>query len=196
MRKLKWIAITALVGLTAAGVAVAVMPKGISSATATFDTTKAAQTKTKTCTGADGTYELTKGVYTGTATGALAGNVRIRFHSTVNTTEDLGLLKGKLTVRSGGEGSQLKAKANLTAVINNGNVSGFLTGRVRDAGALLANFSANLSGNDFDGQLGSGSATNTAILFAGTGCGKVTQQNAAAATTEHGKGKHKGHGKP
>lgn len=196
MRKLKWIALTALVGLTAAGVAVAVIPKGISSATATFDTTKAAKTKTKTCTGADGTYELTHGVYTGTATGALAGNVQIRFHSIVNTTEHLGLLKGKLVVRSAGEGSQLKAKANLTAVVNNGNVSGFLSGRVRDAGALLANFSATLSGDDFDGQLGSGSATNTAILFGGTGCGKVTQQHAAAEAEHGNNGKHKGHGKP
>jgi hypothetical protein len=195
MKKTRWIALAALVALAATGIAVAAKDKGISTASASFDTSKGAQTKTRTCTGADGTYELTHGVYTGTGTGLLAGNVQLRFNSIVNTTEHLGLFKGTLTAR---EGNDLKVKAKLTAVLDGSNVSGFLNGRAKDAkAALLANFSATLGSNSLDGQLGGGSASNTAVLYAGTGCTKTTVQKAAAAAASdkgNGKGKKKGKG--
>jgi len=192
MLKTRWIALAAVVALAATGIAVAAKDKGVSTASATFTTDAGAKTKTRTCTGTDGTYELKHGVYAGTGTGLLAGNVQLRFNSIVNTTEDLGLLKGTLTAR---EGNELKVKGHLTAVVVGSNVSGLLNGRAEDAkAALLANFSATLGASSLNGQLGGGSASNTAILYAGTGCEKTTVQNAAAAAAENGQGKKKGKG--
>ena len=198
MLKTRWIALAAVVALAATGIAVAAKDKGISAASASFTTDAGPKTKTRTCTGADGTYELKHGVYAGTGTGLLAGNVQLRFNSIVNTTENLGLVKGTLTAR---DGNELKVNAHFTAVVDGSNVSGFLNGRAKDAkAALLANFSATLGSSSLNGQLGGGSASNTAILYAGTGCTKTTVQNAATAAAQNGKGKGKnkgkGHGRP
>ena len=195
MRKLRWIALAGLAALAAAGVAVAVIPKGISLASASWTASPTDQVRTRTCTGADGTYQIVRGVFTGTATGDLAGNVRLRLHKTLNTTENRGFVKGKLVVRSGDE---TKAHANLVGVLNGSNgttVNGFLTGRIRDGGALLANFSGTLNGSSFSGQLGGGSAANSAIVFGGTGCVREGANQAALQGEDEGNGRGRGKGK-
>ena len=194
MPKLAWIMPAVAVALAATGIAVGAKDKGISSTSATFNTTAvAAQTKTRTCTGADGPYQLIHAVYAGTGGGLLANtNVQLRFNATINTQEDLGLLKGTLTARAT-PGNALKAKTHFTAVLDGTSVSGFLNGRAHDAKAtLLANFSATLGSNTLNGQLGGGSAANTAILYGGTGCAKVTNAQAnTQSQIQHGKGKGK-----
>lgn len=129
--------------------------------------------KTRTCTGADGTYQLTRATYRGTVSGGrydgLAAAVRLR--SRVNATENAGLATGTLFVR---DGDRLEARAHLAGVFDGGTLTGILNGRDRrgeDRGGLLANFSGTLSGSSLSLAVGSGSAANAAIVFGGTGCG-------------------------
>jgi hypothetical protein len=176
MRRLTWIGIAALVALLAAGIAVAAhKAKGTDPVAATFT---AAQTKneTKTCTGPDGTYNITRASYEGTSTGdpRLTGKLSIRTHTVVNVTNGYGWTKGHVAIRN--TAGKLLAKANIVAVNSErGVLNGFATGRTRGAseaapaGALLANFSATVSAaGAVTGSLG-GTSTgqNTAIVFSG-----------------------------
>src|SRR3569833_1207279 len=71
-RRFIGLAMMAAIVLAVAGIAVAHDGSGsgkTEAASATFTATPTDQTKTATCTGADGTYAITKGVYTGTSTG-------------------------------------------------------------------------------------------------------------------------------
>ncbi len=182
MRMTRWIslALAAVMALAVAGIAVAhkSSQSGKTEPTqATFTATPDAEkTKTRQCTGEDGTYNVTKGVYKGTSTGdpRLTGNILIKTQSVVNLDNGLGWTKGRVFLRDADTG-KLKANAGLDAVnTQRGKLDGFLKGHARDTGgkghlSLLANFSAtfNADGTQLTGELGSEAPVppqNSAIL--------------------------------
>ena len=204
MRLTRWIslALAAILALALAGIAVAhkAGQSGKTEATqATFTATPdAAKTKTRQCTGQDGTYNVTKGVYTGTSTGdpRLSGNITIKTESVVNLDNGLGWTKGRVFLRDADTG-KLKANAGLDAVnTQRGKLDGFLKGQARDTGgkghlSLLANFSAtfNADGTQLTGELGSEAPVppqNSAILH-GRPC-KPEHPPAAHNEDHHGHG--------
>lgn len=165
-------ALVLLVALAVTGFAVAQAKQSRNTAAvaATFTATATERTKTRECTGADGTYKLTRAVYEGTAAGdpLLAGKIVIRMESVVNATSGLGWSKGHVSFRDAD--GKLKAKASLAAVVSGSSaLDGFMNGRVKEGGHLLANFSAAFSadGSSLTGSLGSGAAVNSAILTKG-----------------------------
>src|SRR5688500_656294 len=163
MRRLTWIGIAALAALLATGIAVAShKAKGTDPVAATF-TAAPTQTDTKTCTGPDGQYNITRAKYEGTSTGdpRLTGRITIRTHSVVNLTNGYGWTKGHVWVRDAD--GKARAHARLVAINSERVVlNGFLTGRAKGVseaapgGALLANFSAafNAAGTSLTGTLG------------------------------------------
>jgi hypothetical protein len=183
MRLIRIAAPAAAAALAAGGIAVAA--GGGNSAkteqvTATFTAAPTAKTKTRTCTGADGTYNQTKGVYTGTSTGdpRLSGDIVIRTKTLVNLDTGLGVTTGKVSVKKDGKAI---AKAGLKAVnTQRGKLDGFLTGHARNGqgnARLFANFSAafNSDGSQLTGELGADAPVapqNTAVLQSGH-CGKA-----------------------
>lgn len=173
MKKLTWTLAAALVALVAAGAAVAHERHGdgIKAVSTHFTAAPTDRTTTKTCTepGTGGAvWHLTRGVYTGTATGDLAGAITIRTQSTINTTTGLGFTSGKVELRDAD--GKLVAHASLDAVnTQNGVLNGFLRGRAT-GGRLLANFTAtfNADGSALSGDLGSQSTgVNSAVVFGG-----------------------------
>jgi hypothetical protein len=167
-----WIAVAAVVATAGTVVAIAAGALATTeSVSAMFDATTVKNRTVKTCTGANGdSYEVTHATYTGTAVSKdsrLDGTIEIRVNSVYNTTQDLGRLEGKV------HGDHVRGSLN--AVNTNGTLEGFLKGGVHDAaGKLFANISAKYtSGGGFsEGELGTGSTENTAIIFSG-GCGKA-----------------------
>jgi hypothetical protein len=128
--------------------------------------------KSKTCTGADGTYTLTKGWYTGTATSAdprVNGPLTLRAETFYNTTSNLGTVDGKFSVQT----AHGHTRGAFSAVDANGSLSGFARGEARGARThLVGNFSGTFDpAGSFDAQLGSGSSDDTAVLASGR-CGK------------------------
>jgi hypothetical protein len=176
MKRTTTLILTALVALAASGLAIAQerQAKKTDAVAAAFTATATGTAKSTTCTGADGTYKITRSSYEGTSTGdpKLVGKVSLRLESVVNETNGLGWTKGKLTVRDAA--GKTLAKTELVAV-NTGKtvLNGFLTGKVKDAGRLYANFSGALSadGSSVSGELGAGAALNSAIVTDG-GCKK------------------------
>jgi hypothetical protein len=170
----KWLAAAAFVVVACTGAAVAIAggnPSTTQSVDATFDATTVKNRIVKTCTGKDGdTYEVTHATYTGDASSIdsrLDGPVVIRIKSIYNTTKSLGRVTGKV------HGDKVNGK--LTAVNTKGTLEGFLNGSVHDPGGrLFMNISADYSsaGGLSDGEFGTGSSTNTAIIFQGA-CSKA-----------------------
>lgn len=184
MKRSLSLGLIAAVALVGAGLAVAAMrDKGTTAVTFTFAGTSGDSVRTRTCTGVDGTYVLTRALYTGTATGLYNGaSARLRLESTVNTTEGIGVANGSLHVRSD---DSLQAKAHLTGVIKGATLTGVLVGRdVRgsDRGRLIANFSATLATGSIALSTGAGSADNDAVLFGGSGCGRHSVLTGALGT--------------
>ena len=145
MRKFAWLGVALVTALTATAVAVAahhaLSTKAVS---ATFTATPSAKNKATTCKGADGDYTRIHGDYNGTSTSTetrLAGAISIKGDSLVNKTTGLGWMKGTLRIdtTTGHEDT----KANFTAVISGGQLTGFLNGRVHHGdGSLLGGLSA------------------------------------------------------
>jgi hypothetical protein len=167
-----WLAGAAVVALTVSGVAIAGGPSTTSSVSATFTATTVVKKNVQTCTGADGTYEITHATYYGTASSSdpnLSGLVRIDVKSVYNTTKNLGWLDGRLRVEGSAAGE--RAHGNLSAVNVGGQLQGFLSGAETAPGNhLLANVSATFaSATGFgSGQLGTGTGTNTAVVSGGS----------------------------
>ena len=109
---------------------------------ASFTATPTEKTTTVTCTGGDGTYNITRGSYEGTATGSdavLTGKITLRTKSVVNTTTGYGYTEGKVTLRDAD--GKLKAKAHLIAVnTQKGILNGFLNGRVKECVQSIRKF--------------------------------------------------------
>lgn len=160
--------------LATAGVAVAQVldgTKSIQSVTGTFAaTTVQTKGKTSTCKTSDGkTIVTTKATYAGTGAGNadFAGPIRLDLVSVVNTTDDVGVVTGKLRidVASGGD-----TRAHLTAAYEKGRLAGLASGHVQDPHAkLYANVSAgfNAATGLTDGKLGA--STGGAAVEVGKG---------------------------
>lgn len=173
MRRILLLVPIAILTLAVAGIAIAAKRDKGTASVAFAVSASADDSRTRTCTGVDGTYQLTRATYRGTISGGrydgLAAVVRLR--STVNTTENAGLATGRLFIR---DGDRLEARASLAGVVEGGTLTGILRGRDsrgEDRGYLLANFSGTLSAGSLSLEAGSGSAANAAIVFGGTGCG-------------------------
>lgn len=157
--------------LTGVALATEATSGGVKAVSATFTATTAGKAQTRTCTGADGTYEIVKATYAGTAASdetTLAGPVEIRITSVYNTTTKVGSLEGRLKIGDG----KSRSSAKLWAVNTNGVLDGFVYGEPgHGASALLGGLTAGWSagGGFTDGKLGTGSSTNAAVL-AGRAC--------------------------
>lgn len=168
MRKLI-LAAAVVAALAAAGAAVAhrLADKGIAAVSTSFTARPAGTVHTRSCTDASShVWQITNAVYQGQATGGLAGNVTIRARSVVDTTTGNGFTQGKLLLRD--SSNKLVGEANLTAVDTQKTaLDGLVDGRVA-GGRLIANFSGSLAADGtLSGSLGSGSGTNSAILYGG-----------------------------
>jgi hypothetical protein len=211
------LAMMAALMLTVAGIAVAHNggnPGKTEAASATFTATPTDKSKTATCTGADGTYAITKGVYTGTSTGdpRLTGDILIRTKSVVNQDNGLGVTNGtvwlkdtatpKVSAAHHGNRPHYKAVARLTAVnTNKGKLDGLLAGTAKNADGkgstgLVANFSAafNGDGSQLTGELGGNApvAPDNSAVFIGRPCKPAS--GSAGQYEENHNGGGNGHG--
>lgn len=187
MRKLPFAA-AVLVALCSASYAVAHGLRGADTAQAvagTFTAT-AASTTTRTCTTTDGkTVVVTTGRYTGSASGSpdLTGTITLNTRSVINSTDDVGLVTGRLKIDAAGRGTDAK----YTAVYDHGTVAGLASGRAHDpATRLVANLSASFSttAGFSNGKLGGGTGAGSAIEL---GAGKCQSTKTAAEKSEaHG----------
>ena len=193
MRMTRLISLALVAVLAVAGIAVAHKSSGNAQPTepaqATFTATPTDKSKTRQCTGVDGTYNITKGVYTGTSESPdprLAGNITIKTKSIVNLDNGLGHTEGQVFLRDASS-RKLKAVAGLQAVnTERGVLNGFIAGKVKTASTapttakssgrhrhgnggtrLAANFTAafNAEGTQLSGEFGTGTGQNTAVLY-------------------------------
>lgn len=172
MRLLRWTALVAALALAATGIAVAAHKAGGASNQAVSATFSAERTKAKShdCTGADGVaFRRAHETFAGTVaseTGALAGTIELRLRSLVDASGD-GTVNGHFRVRNEGE-RRPSAHGKVVAVSDDNVLNGVLTGRVRGAGKLVANFTATLAGDTLtNGQIGAGASANTALVQGG-----------------------------
>ena len=181
--------IFALAGLTALGTAGIAIAHGNDNAgglkttpvAAIFTAAAGDNLSSRTCTGADGTYTISRGSWNGTATSSsdrLAGPLTIRGELGVNQTTGAGWLVARVRIDGSSSGDRRKdgrkddhsdrrkdAGGELNAVIAGGKLSGFLTGRVHDEGALYASVSASVGTAGLtDGQIGGGTISPAALV--------------------------------
>jgi hypothetical protein len=182
--------------LVAAGVALAHgSPGTMQSVSASFDATTVSNLVSRTCTGGDGTYTMTKATYTGAAASddtRLNGTLTVKARTVYNATTNLGVVDGKFRV----EGTNGRSEGHFRAVDNNGTLTGWTDGHV---GGPHAKLLGSLAVDTFDpatgfqgAQLGTGSPAGAALLVTG-GC-----QDSGHGDRSHGsKGKHnsKKHGR-
>lgn len=183
-------------------------PSSIQATSATFGADTVSDVHSSSCTGADGTYVRTRAKYTGAATSTdprLNGTLEVRASTVYNTTTNLGVVDGRFRVTTAGGHTD----GRFRAVDTNGSLAGFAEGRAKDVHAnLLANLSATFDpATGFeDGQLGGGSAPDTAVFVSGHcdrgSTGPTGATGATGATGKAGKfgkaghhGRHGRHGK-
>jgi hypothetical protein len=166
-------AAAALVALVASSVAVAHLKSGnvtAVSATLSAPTTAHLTSRTLTCDGQ--TIEISNGRYTGTSvstTADLAGTVELRVQSVYNTTTKLGWVDGTLKIRA----TDNRSSAQFTAINSDGKLDGWLRGNAgRGDGGFFGSLSGSFSktGGLTNGQLGTGTGANTAVLAKRTDC--------------------------
>jgi hypothetical protein len=197
-RKLLAAVAAALSVLAVAGIAFAHggVTSSIQATSATFDAATVSKLKSDSCTGADGTYVRTRATYTGTATSTdarLNGALQLRATTVYNTTTNLGVVDGRYRVTTTGGHTD----GHFRAVDNNGSVTGFADGNAKGHphAKLLANLSATSfdPATGFDGQLGSGSADQSAVFVSGH-CQKAGGPTGATGPTgAHGPHHKHGH---
>lgn len=163
----------ALTALVAAGAAVAhLRASDVTQVSATFTAASASHVQTRTTTCQGQTVEVTTGRYTGTAASStpdLAGPAELRVHSVYNTTKKLGWIEGWLKIAA----SDGRTQAKFVAVNADGKLQGWMTGHAgRGDGSLLGSFSSSFTkdGGFSGGQLGTGTAANTALLVKQLDC--------------------------
>ncbi|HEY9457670.1 MAG TPA: hypothetical protein VJ247_06440 [Gaiella sp.] len=198
MHRLTLVAI-GLVVLTTAGIAVAKgldNAKTVTSVSGTFDAaTVQHRGKARTCTTTDGTTLVTTNArYTGTAAGdgALAGGITIDARSTIDTTDNLGVVEGKLRidVTSGAD-----TTARFTAVYAAGKLVGLATGHVQGPHAkLFANLSSGFAAETgfSGGKLGGADGGSAVALGPGKCAPKHDKATAPKRPGPHDHGDKKG----
>src|SRR2546423_8488180 len=175
MRRLTLAAVV-LVALVASSYAVAHGIEGAKSAKAvsgTFTAT-ASSVSTRTCTTTDGkTIGVTDGKYTGAATGTpdpnLTGAITLRAKSTINTTDGVGVVNGRLRIDVA---SSRDTEAEFSTVYDHGTIAGLAAGRAHAANAkLIANLSAGfVAATGFTGgKLGGTTAPGSAVELSAAG---------------------------
>jgi hypothetical protein len=164
-----------LAALATAGIAVAHSGDGAQSVkrvTATFNATTVGASQTRTCTTTDGkTIATTTATYTGTASGDpdLTGNLTFTAHSTVNTTDGIGIVDGRLKIAAPGGNTD----AHFTGVLDGTNVAGTISGHgatshTRLFGNLSAGFST--TGGLTGGKIGGPAAGGSAVELVAGAC--------------------------
>ena len=169
--------IFALAGLTALGTAGIALAHGNDNAggfkttpvAATFTAAAGDNLSSRTCVGADGTYTISRGSWTGIAVSSsdrLAGALVIRGELGVNQTTGAGWLVARVRIDGSSSSDHGKdAGGELNGVIAGGKLTGFLAGRVRDEGALYASVSASVgTGGLTDGQIGGGASSAAGLV--------------------------------
>jgi hypothetical protein len=191
MKRTLALAAAATAALTLTGLAVA---RSLDSSTnvraiaGTFAATTASRIETKTCTTTDGkTLVTTTGTYTGASGGDadLTGAATVRARSTINTTDNVGVVVGalRIDVASGRD-----TEADFTAVYSGGSIAGVAVGRAHDPSArLVANLSAGFTaaGGFTSGKIGGGTAGGAAVEATSGRCQttKTVQQKSEAKGT-------------
>lgn len=166
-----WFAVAA-VALAVAGVAIADPGSGsTNTVSATFIATTSVDKNVQTCTGTDGTYEITHATYTGSATSSdvnLNGAIKLDVKAVYNQTKNLGWVEANVHVDGSTAGHG--AHGHLTAVNSNGTLEGFLNGDEQGPdGKLLANVTGAFTslGGFTSGSIGTGGGNNTALVAGG-----------------------------
>ena len=166
-------AVAALVALVASSVAVAHLKSGdVTAVSATLSATTPANVQTRTYTCAGQTFEVTTGRWTGLSTSTtpdLNGTAELHVKSVYNVTKKLGWVDGRLKIR----GADDRSSAGFSAVNTDGKLDGWLRGSAghRDGtifGSLTGSFSK--TGGLTDGQLGTGTGANAAVLAKRVDC--------------------------
>ena len=181
--------VAALAALVASSVAVATLRSGnVSPVSATLSAPTTVHVSTRTLTCDSQTIEITTGRYTGTSTSTtpdLAGPVELRVHSVYNTTTKLGTVNGTLKIGAADD----RSKAAFTAINSDGKLDGWLRGSAghRD-GAIFGSLSGSFSktGGLTDGQLGTGTGANTAVLAKRAECKKSESTRPSVRLTRAG----------
>jgi hypothetical protein len=186
MRKLI-LGTAALLALASAGLALA---KGgghsVAAVTGTFTATTVSQSSLATCTTSDGKQlQTVRATYAGTAAGdaTFMGAVSIQTSSTIDTTDQVGVVRGRIRFGAGG------SEAKFTAVYDHGNLAGLAAGHTGSAHAtLVANLSAAYTptGGFSGGKIG-GSAGGAAVELAAGGCAPPGTKHGDSSTGKHKK---------
>ena len=172
-KRLALLGLIVAVALSAAGVAAARgRTTSVQAASATFNAPTVSNMSQVTCsvTGGD-TFQATIATYSGTSTSVdprLAGALRIRAWSLVDTTNGVGHVFGRFHI----QGAGTRAHGTLNAALADGRASGIARGFVRhNWGRIVASL-----GSDFDpntgfstGSLG-GSTTGAGFIRSGRWC--------------------------
>jgi hypothetical protein len=189
MKRTLVLASIAVVALVAAAIAVGHGIDGIKNVkevTGTFTATTVSKLETRTCTTSDGkTLVTTNGLYAGAASGDpdLTGPAKIRAHSTVNTTDGVGVVSGTLRVDVS---SGRDTEARFDAVLKGTQLAGLASGRAHDPSArLIANLSSDFNATTgfANGKLGGTSGGAAVELGPGT-CDRPK----SVTETSHAKG--------
>jgi hypothetical protein len=166
------LAAVAAATLAAAAIALAGPGSGTTSVTGTFNATTVSKLQTSTCTGSDGTYQITDAHYSGTATSSdthLKGPITIHARTVYNSTENLGTVRGELKIDPAGPGS---ISARLVAVDTNGALAGSVDGGAAGAGRLVGAFSGTFNPATGFSAASIGTGGNGALLINPMPCPK------------------------
>lgn len=164
----------ALGTLVAASAAVAhLRAADVSAAAATLTATTASNVETRTFTCDGQTFEVTTGKWTGTATSAtadLSGAAALYLKSVYNTTKKLGWVEGRLKIAA----SDNRTHLHVTGVNSDGKIDGWVRGSAgRGDGTVFGSLAGTFSktGGLTAGAIGSGAATNAAVIAKHIRCG-------------------------
>jgi hypothetical protein len=173
------LASAAVIALAAAGIAIAGpgTPASTSLVSATFFANTLVKSHSDTCTPAApaDAYTSTDVIFTGTASSSdarLAGPITIHVRSVYDSTKNVGSLVGDADIQSSATPPG-HFRARLSAVNVNGVVQGWLDGNLGDGSHFTGSFSAafsptgGFSSSGAPATIGSGTATNTAIVSSG-----------------------------
>ena len=146
--------------------------RSVKAGVGTFTATTVGDSQTRSCTTADGkAITSTSATYTGTATGAadLTGAITLQVRSTINTTDGVGVVNGRLKIAA----SAGDTNARFDAVYDHGTIVGLATGHtstdnVRLLGNLSAGFTA--AGGLTTGKIGGGTAGGSAVEIGAGKC--------------------------